>query len=560
MLTIVHSPAKYNFSRNPNYVEITTDNYKYTDNLGVKAACGFVGLDAAIVNNTLTVSYGPTPTTIVFTFKSSTNILANQIAIKTGGQTVEQYITQVANDLNTHAGFSALFYASPYYNTLFVMAKQAGLAYDLSSSSSTVTGVGYYNQPGTDDVQTIIRPNYAIRLNLQYYNGSNWVTVIETQQEPVNNKVKADLKEYINSILSYNLPNFASPTALNNSFKCPGLLKKFRVLLSEVYGTPPVVQSTTAIPGGDYSGTVDNVFYLNEYYSLKAGFDAISSKLKPSNQLSYYFTNNAFLTRQARTKNILRDQREWLYYLFQFAITGGVVVRYRLYDRFGQETIEYGAPNPGTWIGDDDGIEEVGEYTSYDIAAYDLIAFPVNRPGDSFATNKAYLQMKVDLVKQSDNTDVVSETFTYIFDDEPKPAKKYIYFVNTDGGLDTVRLYGSEELKSLFERDVIDTLNTADNTSFVVQSKVMYSEKSNTGVLFSGWKTLDEIKYIDDLLMSHYALMYNNIYGQAVEIPIIITSKELVVNKTNQNLRGYVIEYTEAIRSELPQAKFYPIV
>lgn len=562
MLTLIHKPYSYGFSRNPNYVEILTDNYRYQANLGQKAHLAISAMENAVVNNTLTIAYGAwpaPPTTVVFTFKSATNISLNEVAIKGSGQSAEEYATQLANDIMSHAGISPYFILWGYYGQLFIQAISGGTAYNLGATTSTVSGFGFQFQDGTNDVQTVLRDNYNIRLLLQQNINDNWVDVIDIKKPPgIDNKVRMDLRRFIDDCLEYQIPNFKNTSTLNVAFKCTKSIRNFRCILEEHYGTPPTAKTTTVSPGDSYDWNDGTIYQLLETRILKAGFDSLSARGYSTNQLNYYYNNNSFLTRQPRTKYIRRNQREFLYFISRYQEVTGVIVKFKLYDIYGNETVSYGLTNPGVYVESELGPSYEGSY-NYNLNIGEVICFPINYESSPFWNSSNYIKMVVSIVKQSDANINRSEEFTYYLDEEVYKDETTIYFINSDTGLDTIRCFGEQELGSNYERTQVTALNNYNGNTFTVQDKTVFTEKTNTAKIFSGWKTKKELLYADEMLMSHYAFIYNNEFGQNIETPIIFTTKTLVKHETNKNLYGYLIEYYEAIKSEISQARYHTI-
>lgn len=539
-LTINNSPTDYNFSRNAQYVEIETDNYTYTANFGTKSVVYFNGLANAVVNNTLTIQWN-TVSLYVFTFKSTTTIGSNELAVKASGQADFDYVIQLANDLMSHPGMASLFDVTGLQASLYITAKTAGSAINFTSSATSVSGAQIYRTQGQDNIQTQARPNYAIRLELYGWNGSAWELLVNRKKTPAANKVRFDLGPVTDDYLRYDYPAIFPGSAIPFvPFKCSNVIRKFYVAISEEFGNPPTTQSTTVSPTGYISSVASNKHLTYPYWILKAGFDASSEKVKPDQQLTYYFSNYAFLTRQPRQKKIYEKQLEWLYYCFNLAYTN-VCLRYRFFDANGTETVYYSAPTiPGI-----------------NAAQMDVWGFPVNGPNIGFA-NRAYVKMIVCLYSL-DSAAAISENFTYLLKQEQSVETTYLYFANSDGGLDTLLCTGQITEGADLTRDVADRTKTIKDTYFDGHQLQLSAEKQNKNRVFSGWKTQAEMDYMEELFMSNYVFVYGNRYGQDIQAPVIITNKEIVTHQTNQNLRGYVIDYVEAIKSPVSQARYYPI-
>lgn len=533
MLTWIHDPTKYNFSRNRCYVEVETDNATYTENQGNKAICYFTGIGAAIINDTLQIKSGAGGTTFTYTFKAATNILANEIKVISGGQSESDYVAELANILNTDAALTAVVNVTAYYTSLFFEAVLPGAAYNFVSPTGTSFAItGFLNTPGTDDNVTLYRPNYKIVLTLYKGSGSSWEQIVEISKEPINNRILCDLSEYLDKSLSYDLPPFYDGWPAR---KCENVSGQFYVKIEEHYGNPPVAVATTVSPGGVMQNATDtNVFTV-----LKAGFDELSARLQPDFQFSYYSLHSAFLTRQNRVKKITANQIEYLFFLFFSTPTTTARIRYAIYYKDGSILT-------GTHLATTSGVQ-FGE----------VWTFPVHRVQGFFSVTGPY-KMEVALQDTSSLTDM-SETFTYLLDETVYLDETFFYFTNSDGGVDTLRCCGVREVFADFEFEEADRTLTVDDTRFDGDSETLYRQKENGGTVHSGWKTRDELAYIEELFMSKKVFMFGNDYGQLIPIPVKIVSRKLVKNRTKQHLYGYVIEWKERFRQEISQAQYYPI-
>lgn len=534
-LTVIHSPTKYDFSRNSNYIEIETDNAYTTINKGDKANCYFANLFNAVLDDTLTIIWGAT--TLTYTFKAVANISLGHLALPGVGQTSQEFASDVAITLFTDTALSTDFNISSYQSSVHIEAKLPGPGFNLNTSSSTVTGVGFYAAAGTDNiVPDSPRPNYQIVIELQVYQNAAWETITIIGKESANNKVRADLAKYIDAYLDYDLPNFLD---MGQSFKCTKSIKKFRVKVSEVYGNPAIEVSTTL--SGMGAVTMDGLKHVSdEYKVLKAGFDTISGRLKKDTQFDYYADNNIFLTRQPRVKyaSSKRTQAEFLYFMFSVIPATTAKLALRFYDK--KNALAFStdvAATTGT------------------IELNDVWCFPLNV---AFNVYPEYAKLEAFILNTTSGLPL-SETFTFYADEAPSLDETFLFFTNSDSGTDTIRCYGINECKIEFEREIAErtlTIDDTNNDGDVVQT---YVQKTNTFSVFSGWRTQQELNYIEELFLSKKVLLFSNIYGQEIQIPVIITSKELVRNRSNQNLKGFVIEYREAISSEISQANHIPI-
>jgi hypothetical protein len=541
-LTIIHSPTKYNFSRNFIYVEIDTDNSTESFNYGLKASCYFTALHLAVINDTLTVDIGG-GVTQVLTFKAATNIAAHEIAVISGGMSNNDYIAQLANEIGTHAAISPVLDVASYQNSLHFTAKNAGPTYDFLLSTTDVVGAGFYREDGTDDIQTRPRPNYRLVLELYCWNGVSWDLVTTVEKTPANGKIQCDLSWYIDNQLDYDFPTDVSD---GSALECLNVLKKFYVKILEYYGTPAVTHAAVISPGAVMANATDTI----DFWVLKAGFDRASALAMPDEQFDYYFQNpalpvgiHAFLTRQPRTKKIPRTGHyEHLYFLFNNAVANTVALVHTYYDSQGNVV---GTANACT--------------TPVAPGAKSVWCFAANPSGSAFWTNTNVVKMEA-VLKNTFTSATLSETMTYLVDEYVPLEENAIYFPNSDGGMDVVRCLGVKEVAPDFDRGINERTATPFDTDLDGNMEQNYVQKTTNGQIHSGWRTKKELEYIEELMMSKGGFFWRNAHLDAIRVPIIILNKTYTPHKTKVHLHGYLIEYREAFTSPVSSARIHPLV
>ncbi len=539
-LTFNQNFPLYQFSRNKHYISVTTDHDTYSVNLGTKAHCYFSNLQNAIVDDILYIAWGTSNETI--TFKTATDIGNNEVAKAGSGQDSYEYIAQLANDLNTHTVLNTVFEFQAFQNSLFIIAKSAGSAYNLGASTTDVSNAGFYVSNGVDDVQTILRPGYKIEIELygRRQTTDGWTLLKKFSQEPYDHKIQFDLQQYINDYLEYNLPPFNNPSVLNDPFLCTKAVSQFRLVTSQLYGEPPEAEAFTA----NYVDTyVDNKAISTAYWVLKSGFDEVSSRRFPIWQFLYLlqgFKHN-FLTTQNRSKKIVRNQREWLYLLFFSSYSNpGIRAKFYIQDEL-VDTVVY---------------KKVGS-----IVAYQLVAWCVNGPSHGLDIDSRHTKMEVEIYNE-DTDFVISEKFTYHIDDAYYPESTYIYFAGSKAGCDTLRCTGFREALMDFDSESVERTRALTDTVYDGDVKQLFIEKRNRHVIHTGWRRANEMAYLEEVIMSPVLFFYENKYQNSYDevIPVKVLNKTMVRSKTNEFLYGYVLELEETIRTEVPQSRFYPII
>lgn len=542
-LHFTKDPLLYNFSRNRMFVEITTDNHTYNVNYGQKAYCYFAGMVNAVLNDTLTIHWGPGSK--VFTFKAATNIGANEIAHPGVGQDPFEYINQLANDLMSDVTIAGVMNVWAYQTSLYFEALVVGSTYTFAGSGTTVS-VGFHHQIGTDDIQSVVRPNYRICVDV--YSGADLVASIA--KEPVAStgsataKIQFDLAEFVDNYLEYDRPTFVFG-AIATAFKCEQVIKTFHYKISEVYGETPVAEAST-VTGTTVTDLTDNIHTTGTHKVLKAGFDELIARSFPISQFIYHAAYGSFLTRQPRTKYITRTQREWLYFIFAAAAppAGDAWVKYTYYDAHGVTT-------------------DVTTHAVTTVAQYDVYAFPVNASDGTLATTATYVRMDVRIV---DNTGTaLSEVFTYYVDEEYRADETLFHYDNADGGFDTVRMFGHYREDQNVKREVAERTRTVSDSIFEGDRKTLSARRRNGRLVRSGFQRRQDLRWAEDMLVSLdvfvYALQQHaNDTDYMYLVPVQILTEKLVPHETNKNLFAWEIEYSEGLESALPAVRQYAIL
>lgn len=201
-----------------------------------------------------------------------------------------------------------------------------------------------------------------------------------------------------------------------------------------------------------------------------------------------------FLTHQAREKLITKEQPEWLCFYFEEAGT----YRTRLqvvYDDGTSGTINsklVTIPEKGLW---------------YLPSGYNQMGLEAIVPsGKTMLSYTFAVQLNVSPFT------VISEVFSYVIDTRYQRHHRYFAFVNSLGGVDTIRAFGELEPGSTFTRQTTEkALSSTDRAAQGVVSMVM-NERAHTFTLNTGFfQTQAEADYYNELLLSTLVVEVNEL-------------------------------------------------
>lgn len=538
MLTILKNTSKYNFARSPVMCEIETDNMFTSGNFGDKAKFVFYIKPSPVEGDQILIQSSLTSLNCKFTAGIYPTGLV--IPLNPGGVTDYEYFTETVLD-----AFLSNVGITNYYTVTYIgsggfsfEAVSPGPSYS-DTGSGVVTGTGYNFinlLDGTDNYLTNVpRPNYKIQVDLimeTFFHSGEYETVISAIKEPVNNKISIDFSAACNAKLDYDFP---TPNQSTTTW-CRNVMKRFYVTIKEIYGTPPVEPDILVInPYLELQVDTNSTFVG---LLLKAGLSPRWNKSLPNLQLENYVWNYPlYLTTKIYPIRVKRHQPEFLYFSLPDAVPTEdlqvkIITKY---------------------------LDGTADATSY---AYNytglcpkgaVLCFPLNNASGIFDTvlstaNTNVKKFIVSIVSASAPATDISPAVEYIPDFSPSRDEKVFLFTNSMGGVDTLRTFSNFEHEVEFEKEVSDRIYRTDDANHLGMYSQSQHEKTDILKVFSGWKTKDELDWMEDLFLAKYVVEVMDI---VTFMPIIITSKRYRKHKTNENLVGVEIEYYRQLKSKV---------
>lgn len=536
MLTILKNPSKFNFAKSPVMCQIETDNLLTSGDFGDKAKFVFYIKPVPVEGDQILIQTGSL--TLNCKFTSGTFPSGLVIPLNPGSITdYDYFVNYVQNAFSTHIGISADYVVTYIGSGGFAFeALDPGNTYS-NTGSGVVSGTGYSFTNlvnGTTNVlYNVPRPNYKIEAELVMetkFGSGEYEVVVNALKEPTNNKITIDFSKAINSKLDYDFP---APNQ-STSFLCENVIKRFFINIREYYGTPPVESESLVV--SPYEELQEDTTATFIGLCLKAGISPRWNKSMPQLQLeSYVWNYPLYLTTKIYPIKIKRAQPEFLYFSLPIEVTSEDLTLkiITVYNNGTANSIAYAFPYTGA------------------CSQGSVMCFPLNNSGgiiDTVLLNQDTTVKKfiVSIVSQSDPSTDISQAAEYIPDYSSARDEKVFLFTNSMGGVDTLRTFSSYEEDVEFEKEVAERIYRTDDAAHLGMNSENQHEKTETFKVFSGWKTKDELDWLEDIFLAKYRV---EVLDFLTFMPIVITSKKYRKHKTSENLRGIEIEYYHQLRS-----------
>jgi len=199
----------------------------------------------------------------------------------------------------------------------------------------------------------------------------------------------------------------------------------------------------------------------------------------------------------------------------------------------------------------DDGSSEVKDVNAFMNTDY-LYEFNVNPVQLGFTLEPTGKRMLYFDVWLHYNGSLLSETRRFVFDWRYCERPVYLMFANTFGGVDDVFLSGYIQDKFSTNESVSYRPPQASDTVYTPTLMSLDKTGRNRWSINTGWKSLTQIQYLRDLLVSKQAwYLYTNISQSTTNIiPITeIKTGEVLVNR-QEDLYSIQIDFAEAHESK----------
>lgn len=536
MLTVTENPSDYNFSKSPVICEIETDNMYTAPISGVKAKGTYtfsVGVAVGAFIEIIT-----TTTTLHLDFIAYTNpATVGKLRQKDPGDSFTDYWDKIESDMLLNSYISSNYTITQDGLGAFTLdAINTGLQYSLHNCVYNGLGINFFNYfSGSDDIPSMIKPNYEIRVELfieTLKNSGVYESVILVKKQPYSTqKVKFDLQKYVDACLDYYFPE----PDLSTIKLCEETGKQFFIQIQEYFGTPSTVQTVTINPSLIMEA---DGFSTKKGDIIKAGFSPRWNKVQPKNQLSaYVWSYPLFLTSRKYKKVIKKNQPEYLYFCLATDVaTDDIQLKFiKKYN---------------------DGTADLTAYSAKYIGVCkkgSVFCFPVNTNGEIIdatlsANNPAAYKFIVSVVSETDQATNISPEYEYILDYDQLGEDRIFLFSNSMSGVDTLRTTGNYEQNTEFARDVSSRVYWTTDKHHLGSNSESNTYKKETFTAFTGWLSADDLKWVEELFLAKYKVEVIDINTYA---PITITSAKLRKHATNQNLYGVDIEYYHQLTSNV---------
>jgi hypothetical protein len=502
-LTATIHPYNYQLSKNPVILRLSTNSY--TLDAGAKFSFYLQNSGVNAVGGTFTFSwaYGA----VVFTIATTPDNTGYQIRPK-GGNTDTDYSTMVAADMAKNKVFSDAYQIIAFGPWLLILARENGVGYDLSANFAQVN-TGYVAGTPSPGADVVYNENYKMIAEcwLESLFGSTlYYKIGSIALDPLDDQGVFDFKTMLNANLVYQIPDFSptAPVAVN------GHNRRFYARYYEQGGTPVVAGSvTTTTPG----------------YILKAG--VTSDEFYGSSKLmeSKFMTPGKFMTNQPRTKKVTKTQMEYLYFVSPAVYTGWL--RQRI-------TISLKSYKADIVI---DGVYRAAQ--EYKVWLYTAGFDQLNLSAHAdFADVKSYTVK----IFHDATGDIVSETFTYIPDEDVYIDDTYFLFTTSCSGVDTAHFTGVKETGFDIEKETIQVSKVWNAAPTIGEYKDVNHMVKNNFSVSSGWITKEEADWLQDLFIAEQKF----IIASDRFIPIIINTVTAGKYNSQTGKTFYQIEYSFA--------------
>lgn len=514
MLSIITDPTNYQLSKNPVVLQLETDSYVSAEgSLAVFVMEHGTGSGANAVGGTLTLIWELD--SVVMTVATTPDDSGYQVRPK-AALSDAAFAAQLLVDLKKNYKLSQTFIMSISSSTkIAFFSKVSGTQYALHANFSSLN-FGYVDSGTYDNgSDTTYNQNYKMRADLYMESGfrENDFSKISTQElDPLENKCIFYFQEEINANLKFNLPDYNSTDPLS----CTTVLKRFYIQYIEKYGSPVLPRQLNQTDTG---------------YILKAGIPTQQAIGQTDLIESLYRTTaGTFLTRQPRTKKIRSGQKEYLSWC----------------SNYGHDV------KLGINIISKDGTTQVVYMSVITVTAYEVIMFPTGFTQLSLSDyidfeDLKYYQVFVKKDGYAPMPLVITELFTYTPESDFFIDEHYFFFSNSDGGFDTIRMNGNQEIGFEHEKEVIKKTTLFDTPVVDGQFAEVNAKRKQVFKISTGFLKQEELNWVEDLFIAEKKFIAAN----DMFVPITIKTISQKQKDSQSNLFFYELEYEYAFSNSV---------
>ena len=311
-------------------------------------------------------------------------------------------------------------------------------------------------------------------------------------------------------------------TILNDAF-----LDRFHVPYAGDAPSSMIFASAMLVINELYAGTVMQTleFYFKVWHG---GIPRPARHWEFPLDFPYYMESNTkWLTWKPDKSKLSKDQDEYLYHLNPTAAVTDITYHFELHDDNGSI---YTQDSTQATAGLDHEMMIIN-------AGYDA-----NDLGDLLPAGKIPIKYTVKAYETGNASNTIAEQRTFYVDNNYQPFEKRLYFSNSLGCMDCLRLVGESTPQTNYEDVDVDThVSLRTNTSrWASTGARLESKETESDKKLTGWIRKDDIQWLRDLRLSQLVLLYDS---QGYHIPIRLTKKELPLPKDNQDLYSVTLEY-----------------
>jgi hypothetical protein len=332
---------------------------------------------------------------------------------------------------------------------------------------------------------------------------------------PFEGQAETDLSEYLRSVFGEQVP-------VSDRFSYPELYiarlleshsMRYSIKIKEGSGFPATYDDTDIEDRFVVPGQIPK-WIRNSFYSTHFSY------------WDWIVAVHPFLTLAPDNAKVTRAQTRKLYWMMWYdPITQGKL-KLSIH-------LEFTDGTDGNWIRSTVPEKDWYQYAIYEFAAgYTALGIAAHIaaefPGKTV--------MSYSLTVTADENEPVSETRTFIIDNNQHEAEREFAFRNSVGGYDTIMLTGTGEAQRDHDNESVNVNNAAHG---LAMKRTIFTDVNEKLKVNSGWLSAAERLYISELINSPEVYEITTL-GL---MPVVITKQSMVPEKDNDTLISLQIEF-----------------
>lgn len=511
-VSLENSPALVAPAGNLIGFKLQTDNNIETP--GVKSKFQVNFLEVALEDDTMTFAWANED--LEFTFKDAPDDSGLQLPTSPAG--LNDWVAAVAVAMDLNYLINRDFLVSSIAGSLIFNARNTGAKYDITWSVVWAGANDPTDSLITAGVDEVPRPFFKIGLQVLISSGADFIKIAEDLLPVDANKqalfdIRETFTDYIDS--EFKFPE----SSVELMIERPNINREYLVRFYERFGSDITPQKMTE---------------STSFWALNAGLSKVQEAIYNRQDSSYWDKltyDNWFLTWQPKTKFVDRYQIEKLYFLVQDAtVITELNLRVLIHYNNDTETIPPHELKDTIAGPVDKAVYEIScTLNTLQIFGYD---------DDSIEYYEVWIE--------DQNYARISEIRRYVMDYEYHEHVRIFLFRSSLGGFDTLRCTGDFVDSLEHNRTEISKVLGEDFTEKDHQIAAGKVTESKVYQANTGWKTLEDITWIRDFLLSKQ--VYQTIVGKLM--PVVITSTRAIQRADKQDLYSISFTYRRAYENE----------